>query len=169
MDGLQTTSFSLEQQINAKLRELADSVAREICIVNNNRVNFVDLLDPLSFDKVLSVKNEVVQPRWDIDILIHVTEEDNYLRFLMQMVNRTAVDKKNVGYLPQIFDAKICVTGNDAIEFQNLKLDYFSSSYKEREPIYAVTENTAVKYVKRMDGTVEAYRQIIFLFIISYV
>ena len=41
---------------------------------------FVDLLDPLSFDKsfVLS-KNEVVQPRWDIDILIHVTEEDNYL------------------------------------------------------------------------------------------
>ena len=156
LDGLQTTSFSLEQQINAKLRELADSVAREICIVNNNRVNFVDLLDPLSFDKVLSVKNEVVQPRWDIDILIHVTEEDNYLRFLMQMVNRTAVDKKNVGYLPQIFDAKICVTGNDAIEFQNLKLDYFSSSYKEREPIYAVTENTAVKYVKRMDGTVEA-------------
>lgn len=156
MDGLKTSTFSLEQQINAKLKELADSVAREICIITSTRVNFVDLLSPLSFERVLSIKNEVVQPRWDIDILVHVTEEGEYLRFLMHMVNKTSVDKKNMGYLPRVFDAKIFVVGNENVEFQNLKLDYFSSSYKEREPIYAVTENTAVKYVNRNDGSVEA-------------
>ena len=41
----------------------------------------MDLLSPLSFERVLSIKNEVVQPRWDIDILVHVTEEGEYLRF----------------------------------------------------------------------------------------
>ena len=93
----------------------------------------MDLLSPLSFERVLSIKNEVVQPRWDIDILVHVTEEGEYLRFLMHMVNKTSVDKKNMGYLPRVFDAKIFVVGNENVEFQNLKLDYFSSSYKERE------------------------------------
>lgn len=117
----------------------------------------MDLLSPLSFERVLSIKNEVVQPRWDIDILVHVTEEGEYLRFLMHMVNKTSVDKKNMGYLPRVFDAKIFVVGNENVEFQNLKLDYFSSSYKEREPIYAVTENTAVKYVNRNDGSVEGF------------
>lgn len=155
LKDLQTSTFSLEQKISQRLKEVSNAVAKDICIVSSNRINFVDLSTPLSFERVLNIKDEAVQPRWDLDVLVHVTDEGENLRFLMQMVNKTSVDKKNTGYLPRIFDAKICVIGNEETEFQNLKLDYFNNSYKEREPIYAVTENTAVKYIKREDGSVK--------------
>jgi hypothetical protein len=38
------------------------------------------------------------------------------------------------------------IVGNDAVEFKNIKLDYFKNSYKERPLIYAVAENTSAVY-----------------------
>lgn len=140
-------TFHLKQKIAEKLSVLADQIANEICIVSQSRISFFDLTEPDRFRVVMGIKDERVQPRWDIDIVCNVKEEGNTLRFLLQMVNTTPInDKKNIGYLPKIFDAGICVKGNEGIEFQNIPLDYFSGSYKERNPIFAVTENASAKY-----------------------
>lgn len=140
-------TFHLKQKIAEKLSVLADQIANEICIVSQSRISFFDLTEPDRFHVVTGIKDERVQPRWDIDIVCNVKEEGNTLRFLLQMVNTTPInDKKNIGYLPKIFDAGIRVKGNEGIEFQNIPLDYFSGSYKERNPIFAVTENASAKY-----------------------
>lgn len=140
-------TFQLKQRIAEKLSVLADQIANEICIVSQSRINFFDLADPDRFRVVTGIKDERVQPRWDIDIVCNVKEEGDNLRFLLQMVNTTPInDKKNTGYLPKIFDAGVRVKGNEEIEFQNIPLDYFSGSYKERNPIFAVTENASAKY-----------------------
>ena len=140
-------TFHLKQKIAEKLSVLADQIANEICIVSQSRISFFDLTEPDRFRVVTGIKDERVQPRWDIDIVCNVKEEGNTLRFLLQMVNTTPInDKKNIGYLPKIFDAGIRVKGNEGIEFQNISLDYFSGSYKERNPIFAVTENASAKY-----------------------
>lgn len=141
-------TIHLNHKIGEKLGELANQIASEICIVSQSRIGFFDLADPDRFRAVTGVKDQSVQPRWDIDIVCNVKEEGDYFRFLLQMVNTTPVnDKKNIGYLPKIFDAGIRVRGNKQIEFQNIPLDYFSGSYKERNPIYAVTENASAKYL----------------------
>ena len=63
------------------------------------------------------------------------------------MVNKTPVsDKSNIGYLPKVFNAGINIVGNESVEFQEIKLDYFKNSYRERTPIYAVAENTSAAY-----------------------
>lgn len=140
-------TFHLKQKIAEKLSVLANQIANEICIVSQSRISFFDLTEPDRFRVVTGIKDERVQPRWDIDIVCNVKEEGNTLRFLLQMVNTTPInDKKNIGYLPKIFDAGIRVKGNEGIEFQNIPLDYFSGSYKERNPIFAVTENASAKY-----------------------
>lgn len=140
-------TFHLKQKIAEKLSVLADQIANEICIVSQSRISFFDLTEPDRFRVVTGIKDERVQPRWDIDIVCNVKEEGNTLRFLLQMVNTTPInDKKNIGYLPKIFDAGIRVKGNEGIKFQNIPLDYFSGSYKERNPIFAVTENASAKY-----------------------
>ncbi len=60
------------------------------------------------------------------DIYCTVTDEGDSYRFLMQMVNKTPVNgKSNIGYLPKVFNAGIDVVGDDSVEFQNIKLDYF--------------------------------------------
>lgn len=140
-------TFHLKQKIAEKLSVLANQIANEICIVSQSRISFFDLTEPDRFRVVTGIKDERVQPRWDIDIVCNVKEEGNTLRFLLQMVNTTPInDKKNIGYLPKIFDAGIRVKGNEGIEFQNIPLDYFGGSYKERNPIFAVTENASAKY-----------------------
>ena len=152
--GLSTSNIHLEAQIENKLNEIASSLSPEIRIVNKTRIPFLDLVSKEKFEQALTIKNEPVYPRWKVDIFTHIVEEGDSLRFLLQMVNKTPVnDGKNVGYLPKIFDAGITVTGND-VEFQEIKLDYFSIGYKKRDPIYAVTENTSARYVKDNAGRV---------------
>lgn len=103
-------TFHLKQKIAEKLSVLADQIANEICIVSQSRISFFDLTEPDRFRVVTGIKDERVQPRWDIDIVCNVKEEGNTLRFLLQMVNTTPInDKKNIGYLPKIFDAGIRV------------------------------------------------------------
>ena len=154
LSGLSTSNIHLEAQIENKLNEIASSLSPEIRIVNKTRIPFLDLVSKEKFEQALTIKNEPVYPRWKVDIFTHIVEEGDSLRFLLQMVNKTPVnDGKNVGYLPKIFDAGITVTGND-VEFQEIKLDYFSIGYKKRDPIYAVTENTSARYVKDNAGRV---------------
>lgn len=140
-------TFHLNQKIAEKLNVLAERISNEICIVSQSRISFFDLADYDRFRVVTGIKDERVQPRWDIDIVCNVKEEGDNLQFLLQMVNTTPInDKKNIGYLPKIFDAGMRIKGNKEIEFQNISLDYFSGSYKERNPIFAVTENASAKY-----------------------
>ena len=154
LSGLSTSNIHLEAQIENKLNEIASSLSPEIRIVNKTRIPFLDLVSKEKFEQALTIKNVPVYPRWKVDIFTHIVEEGDSLRFLLQMVNKTPVnDGKNVGYLPKIFDAGITVTGND-VEFQEIKLDYFSIGYKKRDPIYAVTENTSARYVKDNAGRV---------------
>lgn len=155
IQNLENSKFHMEEQIQERLRPLCDVVENEICVTTSGKISFFDLLSEERFNLNLAIKDERVRPRWNIDILTNVVEEGENLRILLQMVNKTPVlDRKNTGYIPKIFDAGITVEGNEKIEFQKLELDYFNSSYKERVPIYAVTENTAVKYQLRKEGVV---------------
>ena len=119
----------------------------EINITKGGRVNFFDLLNKESFAKVTNKCEDKVYPRWSIDVYCIITEENDTYRFLLQMVNKTVIDSNsNVGYLPQIFNAGINVVGNDDIVFQEIKLDFFKNSYKNRAPVYVVSENTSAEY-----------------------
>lgn len=141
-------SFHLEEQINDRLSELSDRISNEIAIIQADRVTFFDLADETAFLLKTAVKEERVQPRWNIDIYCTVLDEGDCLRFLLQMVNKTPVEgKKNIGYLPKVFNAGMLVKGNEGIVFQDIKLDYFKSSYKERPLVYAVAENTSARFI----------------------
>ena len=147
LDDLQPSTFHLQNRLSGMLKPLTDKVSKDIRIVNAGQINFVDLASEERFNQIVTVKGEEIVPRWDIDIVVTVKDEGENLRFLLQMVNLTKVNAtKNIGYLPKIFDAGLRVSGNDAVEFQNLPLDYFGSSYKERTPIYAVSENTYIEF-----------------------
>ena len=148
LDRLPGKTFRLESQINEKLNALSDEIWSEICIVQSERITFFDLLDERSFKLRTAIKEEKSQPRWNIDIYCSVTDEGDSLRFVLQMVNKTAVAKKiNVGYLPKIFNAGIYIKGNESIVFQDIKLDYFKSSYKSRPLVYAIAENTSARFI----------------------
>lgn len=147
LNDLPQNRFSLESQINEYLSHLADRIMREIYITACDRVSFFDLSDESRFHMVTGAREECTCPRWAVDIFCSVSEESDSLRFLMQMVNKTPVNgTANVGYLPKIFNAGLVVRGNNNIEFLKIELDYFKSSYKKRQPIFVVAENTSAFY-----------------------
>lgn len=148
LNSIKEKSFHLEKQISDRLTLLEDQILNEICITQTNKVSFFDLVDETRFRVVTSVKEEKAHPRWNIDIYCNVVEEGDTYRFLLQMVNKTPVNgKKNVGYLPKIFNASMMIIGSEDIEFLDIKLDYFKNSYKEKPLVYAVTENTSATYL----------------------
>ena len=147
LDSIQEKKIHLERQINDQLLVLADKISHEIKVIKSDRVAFSDLADREHFHLVTGGRDERVSPRWAIDIYCTVSDEGDNYRFLLQMVNKTPVsDKSNIGYLPKVFNAGINVIGNEYAEFQEIKLDYFKNSYRERPPIYAVAENTSAAY-----------------------
>lgn len=148
LDALPGRTFHLEDEINEKLSVLSDQIMSEISISQSDRITFFDLEDKKRFEIVTAVRDEKAQPRWDIDIFCTVMDKGDSFRFHLQMVNKTFVEgKKNIGYLPKIFNAGMLVKGNESIIFQDIKLDYFKSSYKERALVYAVAENTSARYI----------------------
>lgn len=148
LDKIPGKTFHLESQINKKLSALSDLIMDELSIVQSDRITFFDLADETRFMLKTAAREEKVQPRWDVDIYCTVMDEGDSLHFLLQMVNKTPVEgKKNIGYLPKIFNAGMMVIGNEDIIFQDIKLDYFKSSYKERPLVYAVAENTSARYI----------------------
>lgn len=147
LDNIRENKFHLEKQINERLQILAEKISREIKVIKSDRVTFNDLIDRDSFHLVTGGRDERVYPRWIIDIYCTVSDEGDNYRFLLQMVNKTPVNGKGtIGYLPKVFNAGIDITGNDSVEFQEIKLDYFKNSYRDRAPIYAVAENTSAAY-----------------------
>ena len=147
LDAINDKKFHLENEIRQKMQILSDKLIHEIKIMKSNRITFNDLVDRERFYLVTGGSEEKVYPRWDIDIYCSVTEVDDNYRFLLQMVNKTIVDRRcNVGYLPEIFNAGINVFGNNFIEFVDIKLDYFKHTYKNRPLVYVVTENTSATY-----------------------
>ncbi len=148
LDSIREKTFHLEQEISNRLNWLKDQILNEICITQSNRVTFFDLADETRFRIVTAIREEKARPGWDIDIYCNVTDEGDSYRFLLQMVNKTLVNgKKNIGYMPKIFNAGMMVSGNENIEFVNVKLDYFKNSYKERPLVYVVAENTSAAFL----------------------
>lgn len=147
LDSITKRVFHLEDEISGRLRLLEDQILNEISITKSNKVSFFDLVNENSFRKVTSKREEKAQPRWNIDIYCSVEDEGDSYRFLLQMVNKTPIpNKQNIGYLPKVFNAGIKVRGSEDVEFQEIELDYFINSYKEKLPIYAIAENTSASY-----------------------
>lgn len=147
LDGIREKKFHLENEIAQKLTFLEDEIFEQIRIVQCDRVTFFDLADETRFRMVTGCREDKAQPRWGIDIFCNVIDEGENYRFLMQMVNKTPVNgSANIGYLPKIFNAGISVIGNDGVSFQEIELDYFKNSYKKRQPVFAIAENTSAFY-----------------------
>lgn len=147
LNGIREKHFHLEDEIAQRLTFLADRIFGEICITQSDRVSFFDMADETRFRIMTGAREEKPHPRWGIDVYCTVVDEGDSYRFLMQMVNKTPVNgKANTGYLPKIFNAGLSVIGNEFVEFQDVKLDYFKNSYKERQLVYVVAENTSASY-----------------------
>lgn len=147
LDSIKESKFHLEKRIKGMLEDLASRILNEICICQSTRVTFFDVATEDRFKTITSVRDEKALPRWNIDIYCSVVDEGDTLRFSLQMVNKTPINgKKNIGYLPRIFNAGMKIFGDDHIQFEDIKLDCFKNSYKERPPIYAVTENTSAVF-----------------------
>ena len=139
-------NIHLQDEISEKLNDLEDQIVKEIKVCKLGQINIRDIASEESFKKVASSKDEVVIPRWNIDIFVSAIDEGDSIRIMVQMVNNTSNESYEVnGYLTELFDANIVITGQN-VEFLPIELDYFKSSFKEREPIYAVSENTSVAY-----------------------
>lgn len=149
LDSLKENKFHLEEEICERLNELADSIHEEIRIIKSDRITFAELLNEDRFRLVAGVSDERANPRWDLDVYCTVNEIGDKYQFTLQLVNKTATESgTNVGYLPKVFNAGLRVSGNEEVQFQEIKLDYFNNSYKEREPVYVVAENTSVAFCK---------------------
>lgn len=146
---VKTSKISLQDLITDKLNKLSEAVSREIRIVPDSQISFFNLKSKDEFAKVCSAKEQEVSPRWTFDISCHLIEEEEYIRFSLQMVNNTPVAKgNNFGYIPKLFDAGMRVVGNQYCEFQDIELGCFSINFKEKDPVFAIAENTSAKYIK---------------------
>ena len=145
---LQSGSFHFEHAIREQLSNLFEKVSAEIKIVSCDRISLFDFLSKERFQTIVGVKDEPVYPSWSIDIYCTVKDRGDSFHLICQMVNKTpTVDgKRMIGYLPKIFNAGIDVIGNADTTFIPIQLDYFLSTYKVKQPIYAVAENTSVEY-----------------------
>ena len=149
LNALSEMKFHLEDDIAERLTFLADRIMNEICIIKCDRVKFSDISSEDKFRMITGTKEERSYPRWAIDIFCSVADEGDNYRFMMQMVNKTPVNgTANIGYLPKVFNAGFIVKGNEAIDFRDIEFDYFKTGYKERQPVYVVSENTSAFYDK---------------------
>lgn len=154
-DGIEISSAEfktlkkhLEKEISEKLNVLAEDIMKEIRIVPEMSISFFDLQTKERFAAKSSVREQQSYPNWTIDIVCNITEEADSYRFLLQMVNNTVTQNNtDIGYVPRIFNAGIRVAGGEGIIFNEIELDYFKNSYKQRQPIYAIAENTSAKFI----------------------
>lgn len=147
LKDLHSSTFKLQDQITEKLEPLSEELRNEIRIVPDIQISFKSLLNEKEFNKVCSAKEEAISPRWTFDIDCHVVEEKEVFRFSLQLVNNTPVPKgQKVGYIPKLFDAGISVVGNENVEFVEIELGCFETSFKDRNPVYAVAENASADF-----------------------
>lgn len=148
IDEVKNGKISLEDDISLKLNQMANSLMEEIRIVKDIQINCFNLKSKDDFNKVCSVKEERVSPKWRFEVECRVIEEDDAYRVSLQMVNNTPSPKSmNLGYVPKLFDAGISVVGNENVEYQQIQLGCFSTTFKKRQPVYAVAENATAEYI----------------------
>lgn len=139
---------NLENDITDKLNKAADKIIDEVRIMPDQKVPISILKTASEFETNCAPKEERVRAYWDIDIQVMVSETDQDYRVSLMMVNKTQDSGQvNVGYEPEIFNAGIRVVGDETVRFDQIRLDYFRTSFKDRRPIYAMSENTAVRYI----------------------
>ena len=149
LENLKAGKQHLEERISERLNLVAGEISEEICIVRDADIYFNDLVDEDHFKLKCSAKPEAVNAHWAIDILLLVSEDEDTKYVTLQMVNNTPKsDRQNIGYLPRIFDAGMDVIAEPDVEFKEIDLKYFKSSFKKREAVYAVAENASVEYDK---------------------
>ena len=145
-DNLAEKEFNLQDYLEHRLYDLMEQISREIRICNESRISIDDLLSEETFDKATKPKNQKVNPAWQLDVYCSITDQGDSWGFNLQMVNRTIVGRTSLGYIPIIFDVGLSIRGNEHVVFNNIELENLLSSFKNRAPIYATSENTAVRY-----------------------
>lgn len=146
LSSITESSFNLQDAISEKLSVLQDQIRDEIRICKLSRCVLSDLASKEAFEKIATCKDEVVNAHWLIDVFVNVKDEGDFFRVSLQMVNNTTLETNEVnGYLTEVFDAGMTVTGEN-IEFQPIALDYFKSNFRRKDSVYAVSENTAVEF-----------------------
>ena len=125
---------------------LSEQVYSEIAIVNEMQISIFDLLTKDAFNKKCSKKNEQVIPDWKIGLQSYVSLSNDVYEISLQLINNTRSNTRaDIGYSPRIFNAGIGVFAENTT-FEEIEIDYFKKSYKDREPVYAVAENSSSRF-----------------------
>lgn len=149
--GLKEMNFNLQDYIEKRLYDLMDKISNEIRICNERRISIDDLLTEEAFDKATNPKDQKVNPVWQLDVYCSISDLGDSWGINLQMVNRTIEERASLGYIPVIFDVGLSVTGNEHVIFNNIELENLLSSFKKRQPIYATSENTSVRYYPELN------------------
>ena len=164
LNALKIGRGDFNESISLRLQNaLEEQVLSEIAIVKNMQVSVFDLVSKDTFFRVCSAREERVVPDWKICLLSYVKEVADNFEISLQLVNDTKVQGyADVGYSPRIFNAGISVVA-EGTDFQEIELDYFKRSYKERIPVYAVAENASSRFIeeenKIITENIPIYRQ----------
>lgn len=148
MDSLIEGRYHLEEKLKKYFTDLGCLISPEIAILQNTHITFSDLLTEDRFHVVCPrVENWATIPRWNIDIVCDIIENENSWNISLQMVNKTvSAENRNLGYIPRIFNAGMRVRGNKHVRFVPIPLENFKSSFRPKPMVYAVPENTSVSY-----------------------
>lgn len=140
-------SIHLEEDIFRELSSAIQKIYKEIRVVNLEPFTYEELKHPELFKLVCTCREELVYPSWKLDILVSTKFLEDKCNIFVQMVNKSEKpNSRNAGFLPQIYNAGLDIIGNANTVFNEIKLDYFSDSYKNREKCYAIGDNTSSEY-----------------------
>lgn len=147
LDCLKIGRSDYNDEISNKIKAaVEEQIVSEIAIVKEMQISVFDLASPQTFKAVCSSREEKVIPDWKICLSSYVALNDDIFEISLQLVNDTKMNGRvDVGYSPKIFNAGISVAA-EGTNFQEIELDYFKKSYKEREPVYSVAENASSKF-----------------------
>lgn len=143
-------TIHLEEAITKKLNKLSDKIFEEICIIPDNKLTFYDLLNDEKFNKVICAKEVTIFPRWTFDVTCKLIKKEDSIYGFVQLINKTPISKGsvNLGYSPKLFNAGLSVKGENTVIFEEIELDYLKSTYKTRDAIYVIGENTSAEFDK---------------------
>lgn len=143
----QDSDIHLEEKISNALSSAIQKIYKEIRVVNVEPFTYEELKHPELFKLICTCREELVYPNWKLDILVTTKFLEDKCNIFVQMVNKSEKNNcRNAGYLPQIYNAGVDIIGNENTIFNEIKLDYFSDSYKNREKCYAIGDNTSSEY-----------------------
>lgn len=145
----QNEVIKLKRKIQDGLDKIINEKINKIKIIKETSFKYKDLLKKDLFGLVCPENDDRIYPGWQFDIDVSISEYDAYYNVFVRMVNLTSSpNRKNTGYLPQIYDAGLDIYGIENVEFQEIKLDYFANSYKNIAKCYSVAENASSEYIK---------------------